>query len=70
MVMPSVETLTNASDVTGVQFAGEKDVVLFIPGSGDILRCSAIEWASVRQLPQRGSSELELTLHNLGALQP
>lgn len=68
--MPSVETLSHVNDVTGIQFAGEEDVVLFIPGSGDILRCSAIEWARVRQLPQRGSSELEVTLHNLGALPP
>ena len=69
MVMPSVETLSHVKDVSGVQFAGEEDVVLFIPGSGDILRCSAIEWASLRQLPELGASELALTLHHLGVLQ-
>lgn len=35
-------------DVVGVQFSGEEDVALFIPGSGDVLLCDAAQWHSLK----------------------
>ncbi|NDP38263.1 MAG: hypothetical protein GZ093_05860 [Rhodoferax sp.] len=38
-------------DVVGVQFSGEDEVALFIPGSGDVLLCTASQWRSLKDMP-------------------
>jgi hypothetical protein len=56
------------ADVAGVCFPGEENMVLFIPGSGDVLRTSVTQWNSLLY-PQKGVfSELKTTLLSLGAL--
>ena len=63
-------------DVVGVQFSGEDELVLFIPHSGDVLLCPAIQWRSLLDRsdlahgPVAGSmlvSDLRSTLFDLGA---
>jgi hypothetical protein len=41
-------------DVVGVQFADEEEVALFIPGSGDVLLCTAAQWHSLKDVPVGG----------------
>lgn len=43
--------LDHVGDVVGVQFSGEDEVAVFIPGSGDVLLCTASQWRCLKQTP-------------------
>lgn len=62
-LMPSVDFL---ADLTSVHFSGEDQVVLFMPDSGDVFRCSALSWLELRNSPPDVSSELKELLIKLG----
>lgn len=38
-------------DAVGFQFAGERQVVLFAPGSGDVILCASAEWQDLLKDP-------------------
>ena len=40
----------------GVQFQDEEEVALFIPGSCDVLLCTAVQWQSLRAVPSGGAT--------------
>jgi hypothetical protein len=44
----AVLSTERVGDVVGVQFPNEEDVALFIPGSGDVLLCTAAQWHSLK----------------------
>ena len=46
--------INQLGDVIGVQFADEEEVALFIPGSGDVLLCTAAQWHSLKDVPVGG----------------
>ena len=45
--LPSVDRV---GDVVGVQFPHEDEVVLYIPGSGDVLLCSGDQWSRLKAM--------------------
>ena len=53
-------------DVAVAQFPNEQEVVLFIHGSGDVLRCAAADWSGLKSQLPYFASELRATLANLG----
>ena len=54
-------------DVIGAKFAGEQEAVLWIPCSGDVLRCSAMDWNDLKECPSDPRSKLKMTLLGLGS---
>lgn len=78
----NVPLVDSIGDVTGVHFPGEDEVVLFVPGSGDVLRCSAQQWQGLRAdsslhadeagapepPPENPNAELRTILRQLGTL--
>lgn len=54
VALPCVDRV---GDVVGVHFAREDEVVLYIPGSGDVLLCSADQWHNLKAMPVVGSSD-------------
>ncbi len=40
-------TFERAGDVIGCHFEGEEELVLFVPGSGDVLLSSLAQWRSL-----------------------
>ena len=56
-------------DVVGIQFPGEEEVALFIPGSGDVLLCAAAQWQSLKEghVDVTLVADLHSTLISLGA---
>ena len=53
-------------DVVGVQFSQEEEVILFMPGSGDVLLCSRKQWQRLNE-NFTPASDLESALLGLGA---
>lgn len=64
-LMPSIVSL---ADLTSAQFCGEDQVVLFMPDSGDVFRCSASCWLELRNSRSNESSDLKELLVKLGVL--
>ena len=54
-------------DVIGAKFTGEQEAVLWIPCSGDVLRCSAMDWNDLKECPSDSHSKLKSTLLLLGS---
>lgn len=52
-------------DIVGFQFPGEQQVVLFSPGSGDVILCARAEWQDLLKNP---NSSLNLSLRALDIL--
>lgn len=52
-------TLTGSQrcgDLTGFQFVGEQQVVLFAPESGDVMVCALTEWQDLLENPHASLS--------------
>lgn len=54
VALPSVDRV---GDVVGIQYPDEDEVVLYIPGSGDVLLCSADQWHRLKEAPAVGFSD-------------
>lgn len=54
VALPSVDQV---GDVFGVQYPREVEVVLYIPGSGDVLLCSADQWHRLKAMPVEGFAD-------------
>jgi hypothetical protein len=61
-------TVTQVGDIFGVHFSNEKNVALFVVGSGDVLLCSLDDWQDLQRAEGGQPSSLATTLLNLGAL--
>ena len=65
LLTPNV-TVNGLFDLTGVQFAGEDEAVLFAASSGDVLRCAAKDWGQFLLQPTDPPAALQTALSNLG----
>lgn len=43
-------------DIVGFQFPGEQQVVLFVPGSGDVALCASADWQGLLKDPHSSLS--------------
>ena len=43
-------------DIVGFQFPGEQQVVLFVPGSGDVALCASADWQDLLKDPHSSLS--------------
>ena len=63
-------------DAVTVQFSGEEELVLFLPLSGEVLRCSTVSWrnlndtksSSTLNLNEQSTNYLRRELNKLGAV--
>lgn len=58
--------ITRSGDVVAAQFADEDTTVLFVPDSGEVIKCVTQDWTQLVQNKSGPPSELALTLNNLG----
>ena len=55
-------------DVIASQFRGEKEIVLFVPGSGDVLLALESDWLDLKKANCGLPSDLNAKLVSLGAV--
>lgn len=59
---------TRSGNVVAARFGNEEVTVLFVPDTGEVIRCSNLDWDKLIQDKSDHPSELAITLSNLGVL--